>query len=278
MITIDNDEQQQINDNNLNPNGKILMSDFRYKDPKTKSHKFLNYETSSFYFLEYSLELLNIINTLIIYFFISFYICQVNYNDILIWINVDIFGLFVFIFYIINNRTLILTYIHFTLLFASIALITSVFISKFTATSNFISQTQSILAYIKLNYLCFSIPFILSYNYLGNEETKFTISNKLFIMILAFIISNIDVNVFSKIRSVCHGFYLLDFFPILRKKANALSRKWNIGMYLLQLCWSLMLLWYIGEGDKVVYIIGFNITLIVLYPFWFDLIVDAEFI
>ena len=209
-------------------------------------------------------EILNIINSLVFYYCLVFFIFQYNHYNYIIFLFVDIPLIFTSILFChVMNNDIKKFEIFSILIFSIVSLTISKVISNLSM-SPYVPLTKSIINYITLNYCVFCIPFLLIMKYNENSCYSSSLPTKLFYMILAFIMSCIDYGFINKMRCVFYAINFFEFLPIIRKNISKNSKTKNIFSYFIFNSYLLGLLCYMGKFSLILVLIIGNILFIIL--------------
>lgn len=223
---------------------------------------------SSLTFKYYS-EFLNVLNTIIFYYILCYHNTRTKSIDLVIFLGVDILFIafaFGYYFLITNKQNKQNTKI--ILIFA----VYGIFLSKLI---NFLSHSKNhdlnkIHKYIKLNYILFSLAFILFYDYFTNPGSPSSTTTKIIYSGMAFVMTNLVGSVEEKIRIFLYAINFFEFIPEIRKLLSNYSSKQNLICYLINFIWTEGFMLYMEKYMISLRILVFNALFIVLYPIIFD--------
>lgn len=204
-------------------------------------------------------EFLNMINTLVFIFFLNFYTFQYNHSDKIIFCFVDSCIIILALLYVSINKNLVYD-LSIVIGISFIVIIVSKLICFLSMTQD-VPLTRSILNYIKLNYLIFCIPFLLTYSYY-NENSQFP--SKLFYLILGFILTCVDYDIVNKIRCVLFTINVFEFAPLIRKHIAQSYTKFSFIIYNTYIS---VIMIYMNHTVIVLLMIGINSLFILFYSF-----------
>lgn len=233
---------------------------FIYLQTKKKTGKML---------FKFLVEFLNIFNTLILFYSLSFYL-QKNENDRFIFYFIDLTIILSSVGYYIlingkqgNKNTKIL------IAFSYSILVISKYFSLIINENQFFFK-KKIYNYIKLNYLTFCILFLFSFDYYINIYYSSSLFTKIFYMILIFIMTFLHNKIVMKVRIILYGIHFFEFLPEIRKFYQSFSNKSCYISYFLFTIYNIINLFYISENRNIYFILIFNVFVIVIYPFIFN--------
>ena len=203
-------------------------------------------------------EFLNIINTLVFIFFLNFYTFQYNHSDKIILCFVDSCIIISSLLYVSINKEL-LSDLTTVIVMGLIVITVSKLICILSMTQD-VPLTQSILNYITLNYIIFSIPFLLSYSSYYIENSQFP--SKLFYMILGFILTCVDYDLVTKIRCVLYTLNFFELIPLIRKH---LAKSYTKISFFVYNTYIAIIMIYMNNSQVVLLMLGLNSIFILLH-------------
>ena len=218
---------------------------------------------------KYYSEFLNLINSLIFFYILCYNNSRYRSIELIVFIGVDstfMITAFVYYFLIKNKQSRQNTKIILILGFLGVLISKLINLLSNNPTHDLIK----IHRYIKLNFVMFSILFLVCYEYYANPSYPSSTNTKIIYNILAFVMSNLVGPIEAKIRIIIYAINFFEFIPEIRKIVNSYSNTHNLIVYLFTLCWIEIYMVYLHKYLYFVRILVTNFGFIVLYPMVFN--------
>jgi hypothetical protein len=227
-------------------------------------------------FIYYS-EFLNIINTLVLFYFVGYNISKQKYVKLFLFVSLESIFLFSSICYYFLRKNRQNSKNRITLILLLFAFFTSIFFSEINKHNikNYSDYLLKIKKYIKLNYILCSIFFLFTNNYYSDQTNSNL--NKICYFCLGFIMSLLTFKIEKKIRIflICINFF--EFIPKIQKiLIDNNSYKQNLIVYLIFLIWIFFNFIVMNVLYDFIVLLILNILFIIIYPLIFNYFYNKE--
>lgn len=218
---------------------------------------------------KYYSEFLNLINTLIFYYILCYDSSRQKSIELIVFIGVDSsFLLTAFVYNFLVRKKQFKQNAIIILVFGIIGILTSILINHLSNLPTY--DLIKIHKYIKLNFILFSLAFIVTYDYYSNPSYPSSTFTKIIYNCLAFVMSNLVGSVEAKIRIFIYAINFFEFLPEIRKIIISYSNTHNLICYLVNLIWVELFMLYLEKYLYFLRILLGNIAFIIFYPMVFN--------
>lgn len=218
---------------------------------------------------KYYSEFLNLINTLIFYYILCYNSSRHKSIELIVFIGVDSsFMVTAFVYYFLVRNKQFKQNTRVILIFGFLGILTSKLINHLSNRPT--HDLIKIHKYIKLNFVLFSLAFLLTYDYYSNPSYPSSTMTKMIYNFLAFVMSNLVGSIEAKIRIFIYAINFFEFLPEIRKITISYSNTHNLICYLVNFIWIELFMIYLEKYLYFFRILIGNIAFIIFYPMIFN--------